>query len=102
MEANPSPGVYIGKGDFESTVRSVAEESTLVELHEEGRPVVDLDPPSNPAFVLSDHHDFTDTEAALLAEVADERVSLGPEALHADHAITVAHNYLDTNGFDIN
>ena len=101
MEANPSPGVYIGKGDFESTVRSVAEESTLVELHEAGRPVVDLDPPSDPVFVLSDHHDFTDAEAALLADVADERVSLGPEPLHADHAITVAHNYLDTDGFGI-
>jgi len=101
MEANPSPGVYIGKGDFESTARSVAEESTLIELHEGGQPVVDLDAPSDPAFVLSDHHDFTGDEADLLAEVADERVSLGPEALHADHAITVAHNYLDTDGFDV-
>ncbi|WP_178917745.1 tRNA (pseudouridine(54)-N(1))-methyltransferase TrmY [Natronomonas gomsonensis] len=101
MEANPSPGVYIGKGDFESTVRSVAEESTVVELHEEGRPVVELEPPSDSAFVLSDHHDFTDDEAECLAELADERVSLGPKALHADHAITVAHNYLDTDGFNI-
>jgi tRNA (pseudouridine54-N1)-methyltransferase len=24
---------------------------------------------------------------------------VGPEALHADHAVTVAHNYLDTDGF---
>jgi len=101
MEANPSPGVYIGKGDFESTARSVAEESTLIELHEGGQPVVELEPPSDPAFVLSDHHDFTDAEADCLAEVADERVSLGSQALHADHAITVAHNYLDTDGFDV-
>lgn len=99
MEANPSPGVYIGNGDFESTVRAVAKDSTLVELHEDGRPVVDLEAPTNPAFVLSDHHDFTEHEAELLESVADERVSLGPEALHADHAIIVAHNYLDTDGF---
>ncbi|QLD90771.1 tRNA (pseudouridine(54)-N(1))-methyltransferase TrmY [Natronomonas salina] len=99
MEANPSPGVYLGKGDFESTIETVAEDATLVELHEEGDPVVDVDPPENPAFVLSDHHDFTADEADLLAAYADERVSLGPKALHGDHAITVAHNYLDTVGF---
>jgi tRNA (pseudouridine54-N1)-methyltransferase len=27
------------------------------------------------------------------------RVSLGPERIHADHAIVVAHNYLDTDGY---
>lgn len=99
MEADPSPGVYLGKGDFASTVGTVAEEGTLVELHEDGDAVVEVDPPDDPAFVLSDHHDFTDEEAALLADHADERVSLGPNAVHADHAITVAHNYLDTEGF---
>jgi tRNA (pseudouridine54-N1)-methyltransferase len=99
MEANPSPGVYIGKGDFASTVESAAEEGTLVELHEDGDPVVDVAPPENPIFVLSDHHDFTESEADLLAERADRRVSIGPHALHADHTITVAHNYLDTDGF---
>ena len=97
MAANPSPGVYLRKGDLESTLEAL--EGTLVELHEGGTPVVDLEPPADPAFVLSDHRDFTAAEADLLAERADERVSLGPEPLHADHAITVAHNYLDTRGF---
>jgi len=50
-------------------------------------------------FVLSDHRDFTDTETETLDERVDERVRLGPEPLHADHAITVAHNYLDTDGY---
>jgi tRNA (pseudouridine54-N1)-methyltransferase len=99
MEANPLPGVYIGKGDFASTVESAAGEGTLVELHEDGDPVVDVAPPEDPVFVLSDHHDFTEPEADLLAASADERVSIGPHALHADHTITVAHNYLDTDGF---
>ncbi|WP_336135314.1 tRNA (pseudouridine(54)-N(1))-methyltransferase TrmY [Natronomonas amylolytica] len=99
MEANPSPGVYIGKGDFAATVEAVAKEGTLVELHEDGNPVVDVEPPESPVFVLSDHHDFTDAEADLLADRADRRVSIGPHALHADHTITVAHNYLDTDGF---
>jgi tRNA (pseudouridine54-N1)-methyltransferase len=101
MEANPSPGVYIGTGDFASTIESAAESGTLVELHEAGDPLVDVEPPEYPVFVLSDHHDFTDAEADLLADRADHRVSLGPQALHADHAITVAHNYLDTDGFRI-
>ena len=101
MEANPSPGVYVGNGDLAATLESVAAGGTLVELHEDGDPVVDVDPPADPAFVLSDHRDFADAEADLLADRADERVSLGPAALHADHAITVAHNYLDTDGFEM-
>ncbi len=99
IPAEASPGVSIRRVGFEQTLRDVAEESTVVELHEHGTPVVDVTPPENPAFVLSDHHDFTDGEADLLSELSDERVRLGPHAMHADHAITVAHNYLDTAGY---
>ncbi|WP_142857627.1 tRNA (pseudouridine(54)-N(1))-methyltransferase TrmY [Salinigranum halophilum] len=99
IPAEASPGVSIRRVGFEQTLRDVADESAVVELHEAGTPVVDVDPPEDPAFVLSDHHDFTDAEATLLEEVADERVRLGPHAMHADHAITVAHNYLDTAGY---
>ncbi|MBV0924934.1 tRNA (pseudouridine(54)-N(1))-methyltransferase TrmY [Halomicroarcula limicola] len=94
-----SPGVSLTRRGFEGTLEDAARDSTVVQLHEDGDPVVSVDPPANPLFVLSDHHDFTEDEAALLAERADERVSLGPKRLHADHAITVAHNYLDTDGF---
>ena len=94
-----SPGVSIRRRGFESTLGSLAPDTTLVHLHEAGTPVVDYDPPTDPVFVLSDHHDFTDREADLLADRADARVRLGPRALHADHAVTVAHNYLDTEGF---
>ena len=94
-----SPGVSLTRRGFEGTLDAVADRGTVVELHEDGDPVVDVDPPSNPVFVLSDHHDFRDEEAELLADRVDARVSLGPERLHADHAITVAHNYLDTDGF---
>jgi tRNA (pseudouridine54-N1)-methyltransferase len=98
MAATTSPGVSIRRGDFETVLDDLGD-VTLFELHDDGRPVVDLDPPENPAFVLSDHRDFTDAEADLLAARADERVSLGPRILHADQAITVAHNYLDTSGY---
>jgi tRNA (pseudouridine54-N1)-methyltransferase len=99
MPVETSPGVSLRRMGFEAVLSDVARESSVVHLHEDGDPVVDVSPPSDPAFVLSDHHDFTDDEAALLDDVADERVRLGPERLHADHAITVAHNYLDTDAF---
>ncbi|EMA00830.1 tRNA (pseudouridine54-N1)-methyltransferase [Haloarcula vallismortis] len=95
-----SPGVSLTRRGFEGTLDDVARRGTVVQLHEDGDPIVDVAPPSDPVFVLSDHHDFQDEEATLLADRADERVSLGPKALHADHSITVAHNYLDTAGFE--
>jgi tRNA (pseudouridine54-N1)-methyltransferase len=94
-----SPGVSLTRRGFEPTLDAVARDGTVVQLHEDGDPVVAADPPSDPVFVLSDHRDFTEREADLLADAADRRVRLGPERLHADHAITVAHNYLDTDGF---
>jgi len=94
-----TPGVSIRRRDFEAALEAARNEGTVVQLHEEGDPVVDTPVPDEPVFVLSDHRDFTGAEADLLADVTDRRVRLGPEPLHANHAITVAHNYLDTGGF---
>ena len=99
MEANPSPGVYLGSGGFERAVDDASAAGELLVLHEDGDPIVEVDPPTDAAFVLSDHRDFTDDEAAVLREAGARRVSVGPRALHADHAVTVAHSYLDTRGF---
>ncbi|WP_440007539.1 tRNA (pseudouridine(54)-N(1))-methyltransferase TrmY [Halomicrococcus sp. SG-WS-1] len=99
IEEESTPGVYVSKRGFEPVLEAAARDGTVVELHEDGRPVVEVEPPDNPVFVLSDHGDFTDREADLLADAGDERVRLGPELLHGDHAITVAHNYLDTAGY---
>ena len=99
MPAESSPGVTIRRMGVSATLDHLAPDATVVELHEEGAPASDVDPPSDPLFVLSDHRDFTDREASMLADVADERLRLGPAVLHADHAITVAHNYLDTEGY---
>ncbi len=98
MAATASPGVSIRRGGLESVLEG-SEDGTIVQLHGDGDPVVDLDPPESSIFVLSDHREFTDAETELLADRADERVSLGPNPLHADQAITVAHNYLDTDRF---
>lgn len=97
MEAESSPGVFLSRRGVADVLEEVS--GTLVELHEAGDPVVERDPPTDPVFVLSDHRDFTEHEADLLAERADLRVRVGPERLHADHTITVAHNWLDTDGY---
>ena len=101
MEATPSPGVYVGSGGLERAVDEAGERDELLVLHEDGEPLVDLpdDPPGDVTVVLSDHRDFTDDEAETLRDAGARRVSVGPRALHADHAVTVAHNYLDTRGF---
>jgi tRNA (pseudouridine54-N1)-methyltransferase len=100
VPAEPSPGVELYRmGLAETLDAAAAEASAVVALHEDGRPVVDVDPPTDPLFVLSDHRDFRDAEADRLAALADERLSLGPVALHADAATTVAHNWLDTAGY---
>jgi len=92
-----SPGVSLVRKGFEATLSGV--DGTVVQLHGDGTPAVETEVPTDPAFVLSDHREFTEEETALLADAADERVSLGPRRLHGNQAITVAHNWLDTAGF---
>ncbi|PSP39497.1 tRNA (pseudouridine(54)-N(1))-methyltransferase TrmY [Halobacteriales archaeon QH_7_65_31] len=97
MPAEPSPGVELRQLGFEATLDRVG--GTPVQLHEDGEPLFEAVPPTNPTFVLSDHSDFTPAERELLADRADSRFRVGPERLHADHSITVAHNWLDTDGY---
>jgi len=98
-EVEPSPGVFVSKRGLAEVLEAIDSDGPVVQLHEAGNPIVDLAAPAAPTFVLSDHRNFTDGEKGLLAEHVDDRVSLGPERVHADHAITVAHNYLDTDGY---
>lgn len=93
-----SPGVSLSRRDFAATVEHAARDGNVVQLHEDGAPVVEVNPPADTVFVLSDHHDFSGAERTVLDEVADQRLSLAPRPIHADHAICVAHNYLDTEG----
>ncbi|MFB6142862.1 MAG: tRNA (pseudouridine(54)-N(1))-methyltransferase TrmY [Halorientalis sp.] len=97
VAADAAPGVSISRRGFEGTLSD--REGEVVALTQAGEPPTAAPPPTDPVFVLSDHRDFTEAEAAVLAERADRRLSLSPAALHADHAVTVAHNYLDTEGF---
>lgn len=110
MPADVSPGVTLRRTGFDATIERVVgdghgraavdpADATLLHLHENGDPLKEVDPPENPVFVLSDHSDFTTAEAAILGDRADARVRVGPERLHADHTITVVHNWLDTAGY---
>ena len=108
MPADVSPGVELRRMGLEATLDRLLDggaagstgDPTLVQLHEGGDPLVEAAPPTDPVFVLSDHRDFTDEEAELLAERAERRVRVGPELLHADHTVSVVHNWLDTDGYE--
>lgn len=98
-EVESTPGIYVSNRGFESVLQAAGREGTVVQLHEDGDPLAEMDPPEHPVFVLSDHEDFTEAESSMLAEAASHRISVGPEALHADHTISVVHNFLDTEGY---
>lgn len=101
MEVEISSGVSLSRLDFETVLQRVSEDGSVCQLHEEGTSVASAEPPDDPVFVLSDNQDLGTPYADVLAETRDLRLSLGPERLHADHAITVAHNWLDTDGFSV-
>jgi len=94
-----SPGVFLTKRGLEPALAAAADEGSVVRLHPDGEAAVDVSPPADPVFVLSDHRPLTAAEADSVDAHADLQLSLGPQALHADHAVTVAHNWLDTEGY---
>lgn len=94
-----SPGVELRRVGLETTLETLDSEGTVCLLYEDGTPVVDTSPPERPVFVLSDEQEFTADELATIDAVTASRLRLGPEPLHADQAIVVAHNWLDTEGF---
>lgn len=102
LPAEPSPGVAVYRRNFEGTLDAITDdETTLVHLHEDGDSIGEVDPTDlgHPVFVLSDHHDFTPAERELLEARTDRRLRLSPTRLHADQAVTVAHHFLDTDGY---
>ena len=93
-----APGITVSRLDLDTTLAECANRGTVILLAEDGDPVWEWTPPDHPIFVLSDHHSFTAEEREQLASVSAETISLGPVALHADQAITIAHHVLDIDG----
>jgi tRNA (pseudouridine54-N1)-methyltransferase len=95
-----APGISLFRRGFADTLAAASADGTVVHLHEEGGPASAVSVPEDPVFVLSDHRDLTSEERAAVDDAATRRLKLGPHALHADHATVVAHNWVDTAGFE--
>lgn len=96
MPVETSAGVSLFRMGFEPTLESLSSETTVCQLHGDGTAKEETAVPDDPVFVLSNHESLSGTDQELVDQYADQRVSLGPHALHADHAIAVTHNWLDT------
>lgn len=97
IEVRSSPGISVSRLDLESNLEAI--DTPIVQLHPDGEPLADWEPSADVTFVLSDHHPFTEEEERVLSDYGDKRLSIGPVAVHANQAITVVHNYLDTDGY---
>lgn len=67
--------------------------ATPIILDENGEPIRTTGIPERPAFILSDHQDFTASELALLTGFP--RIAVGPRVLQGHQCITLVHNELD-------
>ena len=96
-EVEARRGVYVAQKGLRGVLDET--EGETVVLHEDGERALGVETPDDPVFVLSDHHEFTDEDTEAFEERDARRVSLGPVAVHADHATAVAHNWCDTDGW---
>lgn len=97
--ASAAPGVTVRTHGLAPTLDAVVEDGPVIALHEEGDPVSEVQIPADPVFVLSDHEPFSQADARVLADHGVERIRLSPRVVHTDHAITLAHHWLDTAGY---
>lgn len=97
--AEPSPGLSVRRMDLDATLDRLADDGPLFVLHEDGPPATEVETPTDPVFVLSDHREFTAADRDAVDDRDATRLRLGPTALHADHAVTVANHWLDTDGW---
>jgi len=93
-EVESTPGFFVSEGSLPEVLDRLYQVGAhpLV-LDEEGEPIESVGLPDDPAFFLSDHEDFAEHEAEVLADLP--RVSLGRRPLHASQCITIVHYLLD-------
>lgn len=86
-----TPGVSVRRGG----VSDIVKEYPFAVLDEGGTDIRTIETLPD-SYILSDHLDFTPIEMDLLA--GRDQISVGPCAIHANHAITVLHNEIDRRG----
>jgi len=94
-EVKASPGIYISRRSFEDVVRDLATRSRIMYLKEDGTDMRNADLTGDMTFILGDNRDLTEEEEAIVLSLNPEKVCIGPNSLHADHCIIVAHNEID-------
>jgi len=93
-EVESTPGFFVSRATLSDAIDRLHQlEASPIVLSEDGEPAETFDFPDRPAFILSDHLDFTPEEEAVLSDLP--RVSLGEKSLHASQCITIVHYLLD-------
>jgi len=99
-EIESTPGIFVSRRVLaEALDRLYQLECNPVVLHEKGEPVDAFAFPSDPAFILSDHLDFTEEEERTLRDLP--HVSLGDRPLHTSQCITIVHYLADQRAVDL-
>lgn len=93
-EQQSTPGIFVAPRTLPMILDRLYQVGAHpIVLHEEGNPIDSFPIPTNPAFFLSDHQDFSPSDAKTLADLP--RLSLGKRALHTSQCITIVHYLLD-------
>jgi len=93
-EVQSTPGIFVARRSLPDVLDGFLRENAVpIVLHEESESAETYSFPDNPAFILSDHTEFTEADQIQLADFP--RISLGAQALHTSQAITIAHYLLD-------
>ena len=96
-EVESTPGIFVTNRDLsEALDRLYQLEANPVVLHEDGTDVDSFSFPPDPAFILSDHLDFSEDEERALADLP--RISLGRDPLHTSQCVSILHYLLDRRG----
>jgi len=99
-EVQSTPGIFVSRRTLPETLDRLYQlESEPVVLDQGGAPADAFAFPSDPAFILSDHQDFTEEEEEILSGLP--RVSLGERSLHTSQCITIVHHLLDQRDLDL-
>jgi len=96
VEHETSPGVHGSIASFAEALDRLG--PTFVSLKEGGKDIRQAALPADATFVLSDNQELLADEEILLTERGALEVSLGPVALHTDHAVAIVQNELDRRG----